>query len=80
MIKIHLSKVLGERRMNQAELARKTNIRAATINEMYHELVERVNLEYLSRICQVLDCEVQDLLQYIPDDDNQHKGNIKKEH
>ena len=68
MIKIHLSRLLGEQRMTQKELADKTQIRAATINEMYHELVERVNLDYLSRICEVLDCEVEDILQYIPDD------------
>ena len=67
MIKIHLSRLLGEQRMTQAELSQKTGIRAATINEMYHELIERVNLEYLSRICEVLDCEVQDILQYVPD-------------
>lgn len=67
MIKIHLSKLLGERRMTQAELANKTNIRPATINEMYHELVERVNLDYLSRICQVLNIKIDDLLEYIPD-------------
>ena len=42
MIKIHLSKLLGERRITQAELANKTNIRPATINEMYHELIERI--------------------------------------
>ena len=67
MIKIHLSKLLGERRMTQSELANKTNIRPATINEMYHELIERINLEHLNRICKVLDIEVEDLLEYIPD-------------
>ena len=67
MIKIRLSRILGDIRMTQAELAQKTGIRAATINEMYHELIERVNLDYLSRICKVLDCEVADILEYIPD-------------
>ena len=69
MIKIHLSKLLGERRITQAELANKTNIRSATINEMYHELIERINLEHLNSICKVLDIEVEDLLEYIPDKD-----------
>lgn len=69
MIKIHLSKLLGERRITQAELASKTNIRPATINEMYHELIERINLEHLNSICKVLDIEVEDLLEYIPDKD-----------
>lgn len=67
MIKIHLSRLLGERRMTQAELSRKTNIRAATINELYHELIDRINIEHLNRICKVLDIKIQDLLEYIPD-------------
>ena len=69
MIKIHLSRILGELRITQAELAKKTGIRAATINEYYHELVERVNLDYLSRICEVLDCDITEILEYIPNDE-----------
>ena len=53
--------------MTQAELANKTNIRPATINEMYHELIERINLKHLNSICEVLDIEVYELLEYIPD-------------
>ena len=67
MIKIHLSKLLGERRMSQKRLSERTDIRRATINEMYHELVERVNLDYLSKICQVLNVKIEDLLEYVPD-------------
>lgn len=46
MIRIRLSTLLGERRWTQADLARATGIRAATINEYYHEQVDRINLEY----------------------------------
>lgn len=55
--------------MTQAELARKTGVRPSTINEMYNETIERINLDYLSRICKVLNCEVEDLLQYISDEE-----------
>ena len=68
MIKIHLSRVMGELRITQAELSKRIDIRASTINEYYHELVERVNLDYLSRICEVLRCDITDLLEYIPED------------
>lgn len=68
MIKIHLSKLLGERRISQADLSRATGIRAATINELYNELVERVNLEHLDRICEVLGCTLPDLMEYIPNE------------
>lgn len=66
MIKILLSKKLGELRWTQADLARKTGIRPTTINEMYHELCERVNLEHLDLICEALECELGDIIVRVP--------------
>lgn len=74
MIRILLSARLGERRWTQAKLARVTGIRAATINELYNELTERVTLEHLDKICEALHCDLSDLIVRIPDnitsDDN----------
>lgn len=69
-IKILLSKKLGELRWTQADLARKTGIRPTTINEMYHELVERVNLEHLDLICGALNCDLSEIIVRIPDDNS----------
>lgn len=66
MIKIHLSRILGEKRMSQAELARRTGIRPSTISDIYNEMTERLNIEYLDRICEYLDCSIMDLIEYIP--------------
>ncbi len=69
-IRILLSKKLGELRMTQAELARKTKIRPSTINDMYHELCDRVNLNHIDKICNVLNCDLCDILVYIPPREN----------
>ena len=66
MVKIYLSKILGEKRITQAELSKATGIRANTINEWYHEIVERINVEHLDRICEYLECEITDLIEYVP--------------
>ena len=66
MIKIMLSRKLGELRWTQADLARKTGIRAMTINELYHEIAERVNLEHLDLICEALDCDLSEILVRVP--------------
>lgn len=66
MIRIHLSKLLGERRWTQAYLAQMTGIRSATISDIYNEVAERLNIEHLDRICEVLDCDLSDLIEYIP--------------
>ncbi len=62
MIRILLSTRLGERRWTQADLARATGIRPSTINDLYHEMAERVNLEHLDLICEALDCDISELL------------------
>ena len=67
MIKILLSRKLGEMRLTQADLARKTGIRPNTIGELYHELAERINLEHLDLICEALDCELDELIVRVPD-------------
>ena len=67
MIKIHLSRLLGERRISQAELARQTGIRPNTISAIYNERIDRVTLLHLSRICEFLGCRLDELMEYIPD-------------
>lgn len=66
MIRILLSTKLGEIRWTQADLARATGIRPNTINDLYHGLIERVNLEHLDLICEALNCKLDDLIIWVP--------------
>ena len=66
MIRILLSKKLGELRWSQADLARATGIRPNTINEYYHELSERMSLDHLDLICTALNCDISDIIVRIP--------------
>ena len=66
MIRILLSRKFSEIRWTQAELARVTGIRPTTINELYHELAERVNLEHLDLICEALGCELDEIIIRLP--------------
>ncbi|MDP4093397.1 MAG: helix-turn-helix transcriptional regulator [Bacillota bacterium] len=79
MIKIHLSRILGEKRWSQADLSRATGIRPNTISEMYNELSERVSLDYLDLICETLNCNITDLLEYIPNKKRLTKNRSKKQ-
>lgn len=68
MIRILLSTKLGELRISQKELADLTGIRPNTISELYHELVERVNITHLDLICKALHCDLNELIVWVPDD------------
>lgn len=76
MIKIHLSRILGERRWTQAKLSRKTGIRPGTISELYQEVAERVSFDHLDRICEALDCTLPELLEYIPNPQSRTGENL----
>ena len=80
MIRILLSTRLGERRWTQADLARATGIRPSTINDLYHEIAERVNLEHLDLICEALDCDLEDLITRVPNSEPQTKYRTGKEY
>lgn len=65
MIKILLSKKLGEMRLTQADLARATGISYGTMASMGKN--EPVNLKQIDRICKALNCGISDVIEYIPD-------------
>ena len=66
MIMIMLSRKLGELRVTQAELAAKTGIRPNTINDLFHNVAERVSLEHLDKICEALDCDLSEIVAFTP--------------
>lgn len=69
MIKIKLSELLGKNKMTRKALADLVDARPNTIGDLYHGKVKRVELDLLSRICEALDCEISDLLEYQPDEE-----------
>ena len=68
MIKIKLSDLLGKHKMNQKTLSRLTNIRPATISKMYYEETKRIDICQINNICKAFNCEISELLEFIPDE------------
>lgn len=63
MIKCHLSRMMGERKMNIAELARELGVHRNTITLLYDESAQRIDLEVLEKLCRFFGCQVGDLLE-----------------
>ena len=70
MIKIKLSDLLGKNKMTQKAWSEITNIRPATISKMYYEEVKRIDVRHLNNICKAFNCEISELIEYIPDEKN----------
>lgn len=64
MVKCHLSRLLGERRLKISDVARDTGINRGTLTRLYHESAERIELDAISKLCAYLNCQVNDLFEY----------------
>ena len=66
MVEITLSRVMVEKRVTQAELSRAADIRPNTINDLYHNVAISAGINNLDKICEALNCGIEDILRYIP--------------
>jgi putative transcriptional regulator len=65
MIKCHLSKLLGERRMHLKELQRQTGLSYYTLWTIYHEKNKGIYFDVIAKICRALGIQVGDLFEYV---------------
>lgn len=62
----HLGKLLGEKKIRAAEVARKTGINPNTLSSLYNEEVSGIKFDTLEKLCAFLNCSIGDLLEYTP--------------
>ena len=68
MLKNNLSKLMGEKRYSIVEVSRKTGLTTSTISNLYNDKVKRLDFDTLEKLCKLLNCNTQDILEYIPDE------------
>lgn len=61
MVKCHLSKIMGERKLKVAELSRETGINKNTLHRMYKETASRIELDVIEALCRYLEINISDL-------------------
>ncbi|MBW9258595.1 MAG: helix-turn-helix transcriptional regulator [Candidatus Thiodiazotropha sp. (ex. Lucinisca nassula)] len=67
MIKCHLSRLMGERKLKIADVARETGLHRNTITLLYKETANRVELEAIDKLCRLFNCKVGELLEQVED-------------
>ena len=67
MIRCHLSRMMGERKMKIVDVARETGLHRNTITLLYNETANRVDIETIERLCSLFECSVGDLFEYTPE-------------
>lgn len=70
MIKCHLSRLMGERKLKISDVARDTGLHRNTITLLYQETANRVDLDALNTLCRYFGVGVGDLFEFVKDSDN----------
>ena len=65
MIKCYLSRILGDKKLKVAEVARDTGINKNTLHRLYNETATRVDLEVVEQLCRYLDIEIGELFEIV---------------
>ncbi len=65
MIKCHLARLMGERKMKVVDVARETGLNRNTITLLYKETAQRIDFETIEKLCDLFQCRVEDLLEKV---------------
>lgn len=76
MIRVNLTKVMFEKQMNSKELAEKIGITPANLSNLKNSKVKGIRFDTLEKLCEALDCQPGDILEYLPDNSNSWRMNF----
>lgn len=65
MIRCNLSRLMGDKKMKIADVARETGIHRNTVTALYKETAQRIELEAIDALCKLFDCSVGELFERV---------------
>ena len=68
MIRCHLSRLMGERKMKVVDVARETGLHRHTVTSLYKETAQRIELDAIDALCELFDCSVGELFERVESD------------
>lgn len=78
-IKIKIADVMKEKQISKTKLTYLAFLQLRQLNNLINEKAARVDFDVLARICNALDCKIEDILEYVPaDPERQEEDNNSK--
>ena len=77
MIILRLDRMLAERKISSKELAGRVGISQVNMSRIKTGKVSAIRFSTLDAICRALDCQPGDVLEYMPDDEDDNLFGLK---
>lgn len=72
-IKIKLNELIKQSGISKNKLGHKAEMQRTQLNNYCNNNITRLDTDVLARICTVLNCEIGDLLEFIPPQQSENK-------
>ncbi|WP_129721410.1 helix-turn-helix domain-containing protein [Xylanivirga thermophila] len=59
-----IDQVLAEKKISKNKLEKEAKLQRTQLNSYCNNKVRRIDLQTLAKICYVLDCEIEDIMEY----------------
>ena len=73
MIVINLDVMMAKRKMSLSDLSEKVGITIANLSILKNNKAKAIRFSTLDAICRALDCKVEDILEFRPDEKEEQK-------
>ena len=65
-VELRLKEIMDARGISRNQLAKRIDARFEVVGKWYKGEVEKMDLDNLARICYALDCTTEDIIRYVP--------------
>lgn len=73
-IVVNLDVMMAKRKMSLGELSQKVDVTMANLSILKNNKAKAVRFSTLEAICEALDCQPGDILEFVPDSDTESGG------
>ena len=73
IVRNHLAELMEKKEISKTKLAQRAEMQHTQLRKYYKNEVTRFDADVLARLCTVLDCEIGDLLEFVPAEENQNQ-------
>jgi len=70
----NLSVLMGKKKVKISDVARETGLHRNTISLLYKEEAHRIELSAIEKICRYFECDICDLFELVPDQEEVDKN------
>lgn len=65
-VRINLASVIEKKGISKNKLSQRAEMQRTQLNNYCNNTISRLDIDVLGRLCTVLECEISDILEFVP--------------